>query len=536
MAQGFHLSRTCRCTLSSVASTWYCWAMSPTPTRIGAICRPGPCLVRNKVIKYDSSPIDTGARSYQNNSNLNDDGFMQLALAQAREAAAAGEVPVGAVVVRRGQLIASGRNGPVDGHDPTAHAEIVALRAAAQALGNYRLDDCELFVTLEPCAMCSGAMLHARLKRVVFGAPDPKTGAAGSVINLFAQAQLNHQTALQGGVLAAQCGSLLHDFFRLRRADQRSQARLSHPLRDDALRTLDAAFAGLPGYPWQAHYLSDLPALGGLRMHYLDEQESVEQGGGKGLTYLCLHGNPAWSYLYRKMIPAFLRAGHRVVAPDLIGFGKSDKPKKDGFHSVSIHRQILLELVERLDLQRVVLVVQDWGGLLGLTLPMAAPQRYQGLLVMNTMLATGDQPLSAGFLAWRDMCAKNPEFDVARLLARGNPQMSAEECAAYQAPFPDKGHRSALRAFPAMVPEFVEQDGAAISRAAREFWAEGWTGQTLMAVGAQDPVLGVPVMRALRSNIRGCGKPLVLAQAGHFVPEHGELVAQHALRFFQRQA
>ena len=536
MAQGFHLSRTCRCTLSSVASTWYCWAMSPTPTRIGAICRPGPCLVRNKVIKYDSSPIDTGARSYQNNSNLNDDGFMQLALAQAREAAAAGEVPVGAVVVRRGQLIASGRNAPVDGHDPTAHAEIVALRAAAQALGNYRLDDCELFVTLEPCAMCSGAMLHARLKRVVFGAPDPKTGAAGSVINLFAQAQLNHQTALQGGVLAAQCGALLQDFFRLRRADQRSEARLSHPLRDDALRTLDAAFAGLPGYPWQAHYLSDLPALGGLRMHYLDEQESVEQGGGKGLTYLCLHGNPAWSYLYRKMIPAFLRAGHRVVAPDLIGFGKSDKPKKDGFHSVSIHRQILLELVERLDLQRVVLVVQDWGGLLGLTLPMAAPQRYQGLLVMNTMLATGDQPLSAGFLAWRDMCAKNPEFDVARLLARGNPQMSAEECAAYQAPFPDKGHRSALRAFPAMVPEFVEQDGAAISRAAREFWAEGWTGQTLMAVGAQDPVLGVPVMRALRSNIRGCGKPLVLAQAGHFVPEHGELVAQHALRFFQRQA
>jgi tRNA(adenine34) deaminase len=489
--------------------------------------------MRNKVTKYDSSPINTGASSYQNNSALSDDGFMQLALTQAREAAAAGEVPVGAVVVRRGQVIASGRNAPVDGHDPTAHAEIVALRAAAQALGNYRLDDCELFVTLEPCAMCSGAMLHARLKRVVFGAPDPKTGAAGSVINLFAQAQLNHQTQLHGGVLAAQCGALLQDFFRLRRDEQRSEARLSHPLRDDALRTPDAAFAGLPGYPWQPRYLSDLPALGGLRMHYLDERKSLEEGGDQGLTYLCLHGNPSWSYLYRKMIPPFLQAGHRVVAPDLIGFGKSDKPKKDGFHSFSTHRQILLELVERLDLQRVVLVVQDWGGLLGLTLPMVAPQRYCGLLVMNTTLATGDAPLSPGFLAWREMCAKNPEFDVARLLARGNPQMSAAECAAYQAPFPDKGHRAALRAFPAMVPEFADQDGAAISRAARQFWRERWAGQTLMAVGAQDPVLGVPVMLALRSNLRGCGEALVLEQAGHFVQEHGEVIAQKAVNFFQ---
>jgi tRNA(adenine34) deaminase len=488
------------------------------------------------VTKYASSPIDTGASSYQNNSNLNDDGFMQLAVAQAREAAAAGEVPVGAVVVLRGEVIASGRNAPVDQHDPTAHAEIVALRAAAQVLGNYRLDECELFVTLEPCAMCSGAMLHARLKRVVFGAPDPKTGAAGSVINLFAQAQLNHQTALQSGVLAVPCGALLQDFFRLRRDEQRSEARLNHPLRDDALRTPDAAFARLPGYPWQPHYVSDLPALGGLRLHYVDERESLQAIGERDLTYLCLHGNPAWSYLYRKMIPALLQAGHRVVALDLIGFGKSDKPKKDSFHSFSTHRQILLELVERLDLQRVVLVVQDWGGLLGLTLPQAAPQRYRGLLVMNTMLATGDSPLSPGFIAWRQMCAKNPEFDVARLLARGNPQMSAEECAAYQAPFPDKGHRAALRAFPAMVPTVEDQDGAAISRAAREFWRERWAGQTLMVVGAQDPVLGLPVMQALRADIRGCGDTLVLPQAGHFVQEHGEVIAQKAVGFFSSEA
>ncbi|CAN7289245.1 tRNA adenosine(34) deaminase TadA [Polaromonas sp. LjRoot131] len=466
---------------------------------------------------------------------MSDEIFMQQALAEARRAAAAGEVPVGAVVVRRGEVIASGRNAPVDGHDPTAHAEVVALRAAAQVLGNYRLDDCELFVTLEPCAMCSGAMLHARLKRVVFGAADPKTGAAGSVLNLFAESRLNHQTALQGGVLAQECGELLQAFFRQRRADKREESRLTHPLRDDALRTPDAAFDDLPGYPWQPRYVSDLPALGGLRLHYLDEGGGG-QGGEGGLTYLCLHGNPAWSYLYRKMIPVLLEAGHRVVAPDLIGFGKSDKPKKDSSHSFSIHRQILLELVERLDLQNVVLVVQDWGGLLGLTLPMEAPQRYRGLLVMNTTLGTGDAPLPAGFVAWREMCAKNPEFDVARLFARGNPQMSAAECAAYSAPFPDKGHRAALRAFPPMVPDSPGADGAAVSRQARSFWQNDWAGRTLMVVGAQDPVLGPPVMRELQAMIRGCGEPTVLAQAGHFVQEHGEQVARQALAFFSPAA
>ena len=161
---------------------------------------------------------------------------------------------------------------------------------------------------------------------------------------------------------------------------------------------------------------------------------------------------------------------------------------------------MLLEFVERLDLRNVVLVVQDWGGLLGLTLPMAAAERYRGLLVMNTTLATGDAPLSPGFLAWREMCAKNPEFDVARLFARGNPQMSAEECAAYNAPFPDRGHRAALRAFPPMVPDQPDADGAAVSRQARDFWRNRWTGADLMAIGAQDPVLGLPVMQALRAE------------------------------------
>lgn len=373
--------------------------------------------------------------------------------------------------------------------------------------------------------MCSGAMLHARLRRVVFGAPDPKTGAAGSVTNLFSQPQLNHQTQVQGGVMAQECGTLLSVFFAGRREASRSAAQ---PLRDDALRTPEERFADLPGYPWQARYLADLPALDGLRMHYLDEGPLDAP-----MTWLCLHGNPAWSYLYRKMIPVFLDAGHRVVAPDMIGFGKSDKPKKDSAHTFSWHRQVLLEFVERLDLEDVVLVVQDWGGLLGLTLPMAAPARYRGLLAMNTALGTGDAPLSPGFVAWRDMCAKNPDFDVARLFARGNPHMSAQECAAYNAPFPDRGHRAALRAFPSMVPDGPDADGAAVSRQARDFWANEWTGQSMMAIGSQDPVLGVPVMQALRQQIRGCPQPMVLEQAGHFVQEHGESIARAAVGYFR---
>ena len=153
-----------------------------------------------------------------------DVSFMQLALTQAALAAQAGEVPVGAVVVQGGVVIATGRNAPIEGHDPTAHAEIAALRAAAKALGNYRLPDCTLYVTLEPCAMCSGAMLHARLKRVVFGATDAKTGAAGSVINLFEQPKLNHQTVLQGGVLAGESAAFLKDFFSRRRLEKRGQS------------------------------------------------------------------------------------------------------------------------------------------------------------------------------------------------------------------------------------------------------------------------------------------------------------------------
>ena len=151
-------------------------------------------------------------------AQLADEAFMRAALEQAQRAWDQGEVPVGAVVVKDGVVIARGYNQPIGQHDPTAHAEIVALRAAAEVLGNYRLPGCELYVTLEPCVMCSGAMMHARLARIVYGAPDPKTGACGSVVNLFEQEQLNHHAQTVGGVLADDCAGLLRSFFAARRA------------------------------------------------------------------------------------------------------------------------------------------------------------------------------------------------------------------------------------------------------------------------------------------------------------------------------
>lgn len=332
-------------------------------------------------------------------SKPDDATWMRAALAQARVAEQAGEVPVGAVLVRNGEVIACGSNAPIAGHDPTAHAEMAALRAAALLLGNYRLDGCTLYVTLEPCAMCSGAMLHARLPRVVFGAQDPKTGAAGSVVNLFAEPLLNHQTQVQGGVLADECGALLQDFFRQRRRAQRARQLAAHPLRDDALRTPERAFARLPDYSWVPHYLSDLPALAGLRLHYLDEGPHHAPR-----SWLLLHGRMGWSYQFRHLMAALATAGERVLAPDLIGFGKSDKPKKEAGHVPAWHGRVLQELLQRLDLRHVVLVVPeaDWA-----SLAQALLDRLAGVLVL-------DVPEPHGV--------------------------------AYDAPFPDTGHRAGPRA------------------------------------------------------------------------------------------
>ena len=458
--------------------------------------------------------------------------WMQAAIELAKEAGQSGEVPVGAVVVRDGILVGRGRNGPVGTNDPTAHAEIMALRDAAKTIGNYRLENCSLYVTLEPCTMCAGAILNSRISRLVFGAAEPRTGAAGSVLDVFSNQDINHQTEVTGGVFAHECRQLLQQFFKPKRVNM-------NPLREDALRPPDEWFEGIPDYPWTAHYVSDLPSLKGLRLHYLDEghRELLNEGqdslNRQQITYVCLHGNPAWSYLYRKMIPTFTAHGHRVVAPDLIGFGKSDKFKKASQHSFEFHRQVLLDFIERLDLKRIVLVVQDWGGILGLTLPMDMAHRFAGLLVMNTALATGTQPLSNGFLSWREWCQSNPDFDVAKLFARGNKHMSDAETQAYNSPFKDRGHRTALHAFPPMVPEFENSPGAETSRQALLFWRDQWQGQTMMAIGVQDPVLGEPVMRELQQNIKGCPDPILLPQAGHFVQEHGQFIAESAVQYFK---
>ena len=291
-----------------------------------------------------------------------------------------------------------------------------------------------------------------------------------------------------------------------------------------AIRTRDDSFRDLPGFPWVPRAIDDLPPLEGLRLSLLDEGPR-----DAAVTWLCLHGNPTWSYLYRRMIPAFLAAGHRVVAPDLPGFGRSDKPLEDSQHSFTWHRTVLLALIERLDLASVNLVVQDWGGLIGLTLPMACPDRFRGLLVMNTYLATADSPLPEGFVQWRAMCQARPDFGIGRLLGRGNPHLTPAECAAYDAPFPSLAHRAATRAFPDMVPEHPDADGVALSRQAARFWAEAWAGRSMMAIGEQDPVFTPAVMERLRQGIRGCPPPLRIPEGGHFVQEHGEVIAARAL-------
>jgi haloalkane dehalogenase/tRNA(adenine34) deaminase len=294
----------------------------------------------------------------------------------------------------------------------------------------------------------------------------------------------------------------------------------------EKLRTPDERFAGLPGYGFAPHYMDTLPGYEGLRMHYLDE------GAPQAPVALCLHGQPTWSYLYRKLIPPLLAGGMRVVVPDLFGFGRSDKPLDEAVYSIAFHRQALLRLIEQLDLRQVTLVCQDWGGLLGLTLPMDLPGRFERLLVMNTGLATGDQPLGEGFLAWRAFNNRSPDMDIAGLMKRSVPGINEAEAQAYAAPFPDVRYKAGVRRFPNLVPDRPDADGTAESRRAREWWKTQWSGRSFMAIGMQDPVLGPPVMHALRRIIRGCPEPLELAGAGHFVQEAGPVIVERALAYW----
>lgn len=295
-----------------------------------------------------------------------------------------------------------------------------------------------------------------------------------------------------------------------------------------ALRTPEERFANLPGFDFAPHYLESLPGYESLRVHYLDEAPT---GAASGRTVLCLHGQPTWCYLYRKMIPVFTAAGHRVVAPDFLGFGRSDKPVDDALYTFGFHRGLLLRFVEALDLERVTLVVQDWGGLLGLTLPMEFPDRVDRLIVMNTGLGVGRSP-GPGFDAWKAYVAAKPDFEIGTLMRRSVPGLTDAEAAAYDAPFPDRRYRAGVRRFPALVPVEPAMEGVAESRRAAAFLREQWAGRTFMAIGMQDPVLGAPVMHALAATIRGCPPPLELPEAGHFVQEHGREVAEAALASF----
>ena len=231
------------------------------------------------------------------------------------------------------------------------------------------------------------------------------------------------------------------------------------------------------------------------------------------------------------MIPVFVGAGKRVVAPDWFGFGRSDKPVDDATYTFDFHRNTLVRFVEALGLDRVVLVCQDWGGLLGLTLPATHPELISGLVVMNTALAVGLNP-GKGFLAWRDFVLSSPDFDVSRLMRRSVPGITEAEALAYEVPFPGPEYKAGVRTFPSLVPISPEMPGVAEARAAGLFWSTTWSGPTFMAIGMQDPVLGPPAMRMLRGVIRGCPEPMELAEAGHFVQESGDLVAEAALASF----
>ena len=195
-------------------------------------------------------------------------------------------------------------------------------------------------------------------------------------------------------------------------------------------------------------------------MHFLDEGARDARH-----TFLCLHGEPTWCYLYRKMIPVFTAAGHRVVAPDFFGFGRSEKPTDEATYTFGFHRDALLHFVDRLGLQGVTLVCQDWGGLLGLTLPLDRPELIARLVVMNTAIADGSPP-GPGFEAWKAHAAAHPDLDVGKLMARAAPGLTNAECSAYDAPFPDVDFKAGVHRFPEIVPVAPEMEGAELGRRA----------------------------------------------------------------------
>lgn len=296
----------------------------------------------------------------------------------------------------------------------------------------------------------------------------------------------------------------------------------------EALRTPHDRFADIPDFDYPVGYVDDLPGYAGLRVAYVDAGPKHAKR-----TFLCLHGEPSWSFLYRRMIPVFLESGARVIAPDLLGFGRSDKPIRQSDYSFDFHRNYLLALVERLDLVNITLVVQDWGGLLGLTLPVDAAfkVRLERLILMNTGLGTGGSP-GEGFLAWKNYAMSTPDLPIGALIARATPHLTPQEIAAYDAPYPSREYKAGAQIFPALVPVSPDMAGVEVSRAAAAFWTNEWQGKSFMAIGMADPVLGPPAMMKLHGLIAGCPPPMEVEGGGHFVQEWGEPIARAALESF----
>ena len=292
----------------------------------------------------------------------------------------------------------------------------------------------------------------------------------------------------------------------------------------ETLRTPDDRFAALPGWPFAPHFVT---AGDGLRVHYVDE------GPRDAPPVLMMHGEPSWSYLYRRMIPIVARAGHRVLAPDLVGFGRSDKPVRREDYTYQRHVDWMRAVLETLDLHGVTLVCQDWGGLIGLRLVAEHPERFARVVAANTFLPTGDRPPTPAFLAWQKYSQTTPNFHVGGIVRGGCvTDLPADVVAAYDAPFPDDRHKAGARQFPLLVPTSPDDPAAVPNRKAWEALAR-WDRPFLTAFSDSDPVTG-GADRLLQHAIPGAkGQPhTTIVGAGHFLQEDkGEELAAVVVRF-----